>query len=93
MSENTQKQSPTEAEGAYMAAIESEPMSKRALAHVLTKLRSFAESVRLANSLRPKALKTFFSVEHWDDCLGLDVKDLGQSLYSDRSATVIERIE
>jgi hypothetical protein len=32
-------------------------------------------------------------MEYSDDCLGLDVKDLGQSLRSDRSATVIERIE
>jgi hypothetical protein len=35
----------------------------------------------------------FGSMEHGDDCLGLDVKDLGQSLRSDRSATVVERVE
>jgi len=89
VSENTQRQSSTVAGRAYMAAIESGPMSKRALAHALTKLRSFAESVRLANSLQPKALKTFFAVEHWDDCLRLDVKDLGCFLRSHRSTTVV----
>ncbi len=62
MSENTQKQSPTGAGRAYMAAIESDPMSKQALAHALTKLRSFAESVRLANSLQPKDFKTPFEL-------------------------------
>lgn len=45
-----------------MAAIESDPISKQALAHALTKLRRFAESVRLANSLQPKELKTPFEL-------------------------------
>ena len=45
-----------------MAAIESDPISKQAHAHALTKLRSFAESVRLANSLQPKDLKTPFEL-------------------------------
>jgi len=62
VSENTQKQSPTGAGRAYMAAIESDPMSEQALAHALTKLRRFAESVRLANSLQPKAFKTPFEL-------------------------------
>ncbi len=45
-----------------MAAIESDPISKQALAHALTKLRSFAESVRLANGLPPRELKTPFEL-------------------------------
>lgn len=45
-----------------MAAIESDPMSKQALANALTKLRSFAESVRIANSLQAKDMKTPFEL-------------------------------
>ena len=37
-------------------------MSKQSLAHALTKLRCFAESVRLANSLQAKDLKTPFEL-------------------------------
>ena len=62
MSENTRKQSSIGAGTAYLAAIESDPKSKQALAHAFSKLRSFAESVRLANSLQPKDLKTPFEL-------------------------------
>jgi hypothetical protein len=61
-----------------MAAIESDPISKQALAHALTKLRSFAESVRLANSLQPKELKTPFE-------LAAFTKELQQGLVGEYS--------
>ena len=62
MSDVPKKQSSIGAGRAYLAAIESDPKSKQALAHAFSKLRSFAESVRLSNSLQPKDLKTPFEL-------------------------------
>jgi hypothetical protein len=68
-----------------MAAIESDPMSKQALAHALTKLRRFAESVRLANSLQPKELKTPFELAAFTKELKQAFQDQLQGLMGEYS--------
>lgn len=60
-------------------------MSKRTLAHALTKLRSFAESVRLADSLQPKELKTPFELAAFTEELKQAFQEQLQGLMSEYS--------
>ncbi|MCY2976684.1 MAG: hypothetical protein NTW52_18665 [Planctomycetota bacterium] len=62
MSDVPKKQSSIGAGKAYMAAIESDPASKQALATALKRLQSFALSVKLANRLETKGLKPAFEL-------------------------------
>jgi len=53
-------------------------MSNRGLAHALTKLRRFAESVRLVNSVQPTDLKTPFELAAFSKELQLLNQELSQ---------------
>ncbi len=86
MSDTPEQQPPIRAGSAYIASIDSDPVTKQALAKAVERLRQFSESVKLASAACPKESKTVFE-------LLAVAKDLDKAIFEQHQSILGESAE